>query len=368
MADVEATSRRSTFLSVLFPAWRWWIGTLANMVPLSAAPPMPKQLLCIRPTTDGVLEILNLRHRKVRQMARLGNMGDALTTSLKSLDRQRRRYNRSPVSGLVISSEEVLHRSLELPLSAERDLRDVLLHQIDRLTPYASDQACWTYGIRSQDHLARRMTVEICLVPRKRISGRLDTVHSFGFRPTTLAVLGSENRLEHLIPLSETRQTSRLRAALTINWLLVVLNVSLLIVLFGLPLSKLMSQKQALMAEIDAVKPQAEEVFRLRSQLERAEAEAGFLATRLRTIPETLSVLGELTRLLPDSVWLERMKIADRKLEIVGYGNKAASLIATLEASPMLREVQFRAPVTMVAKGGQERFHIGAVMMSEPQQ
>ncbi|MCR4265792.1 PilN domain-containing protein [Nitratireductor sp. ZSWI3] len=66
----------------------------------------------------------------------------------------------------------------------------------------------------------------------------------------------------------------------------------------------------------------------------------------------------ELTRLLPDSVWLTDLTVSENRLTLTGYSASAASLLPVLEVSPHFRNPTFTAPVVKVPGAEGERFTI----------
>lgn len=92
--------------------------------------------------------------------------------------------------------------------------------------------------------------------------------------------------------------------------------------------------------------PDVREVERVVTAAEHARREVetlrGFEAQHL----PTLSLLRELTELLPQDVWLTNVSVDRKGLELAGFANSASQLIPLLEASPTLERAEFTSPVT----------------------
>jgi Tfp pilus assembly protein PilN len=73
-----------------------------------------------------------------------------------------------------------------------------------------------------------------------------------------------------------------------------------------------------------------------------------------------LSVLEELTRILPDTARLTEFDQEGQRLRIAGVATDAAGLIPRLEASARFRDVRFLSQVMRVAETDTDRFEIGA--------
>ena len=61
---------------------------------------------------------------------------------------------------------------------------------------------------------------------------------------------------------------------------------------------------------------------------------------------------------LPDEAWLTELRLTGDQLVIAGFAARADGLIGLLDASPMLQEVRFAAPVTRDRPEAPERFQV----------
>ena len=76
--------------------------------------------------------------------------------------------------------------------------------------------------------------------------------------------------------------------------------------------------------------------------------------------PAAVTVLDELTRVLPDDSWLEQLTLRSAEVQLRGYSANASAVIALLEGSDVFENVEFRAPVTRLKTPPVERFNISA--------
>ena len=70
-----------------------------------------------------------------------------------------------------------------------------------------------------------------------------------------------------------------------------------------------------------------------------------------------LSVMKELTVLLPGNVWLKGLVLDENALEIRGEASTASDLISILESSEMFKDVEFSAPITRT-RNNKDKFTI----------
>jgi general secretion pathway protein L len=98
-------------------------------------------------------------------------------------------------------------------------------------------------------------------------------------------------------------------------------------------------------------------VDRLRKDLDRFEQESRFLGDRKDAAPPILTIVAELTRLLPDDTWLAALRTRRDTVEIVGQSTAAAGLLRRIEEAALFRNANFSSPVTR-ADDNLERFNL----------
>jgi general secretion pathway protein L len=71
-----------------------------------------------------------------------------------------------------------------------------------------------------------------------------------------------------------------------------------------------------------------------------------------------VSILEEMSRVIPDSTWLTDIEINGNEVVFSGYSESAAALIPLLEESKLFQSPTFRTPVVRVANQSGDRFTI----------
>lgn len=105
-------------------------------------------------------------------------------------------------------------------------------------------------------------------------------------------------------------------------------------------------------------KPEALKVEEMRKEMELLNKEAAFVDSFRNSKPLYMNMIKELTVILPDTVWLTRLRIAEGALNIEGYAPSANMLIPKLEASKYFRKVEFASPTFRDARQNMDRFQI----------
>ncbi len=96
----------------------------------------------------------------------------------------------------------------------------------------------------------------------------------------------------------------------------------------------------------------------LKKEIETLEGEIEAIETFKSKKPATLSILREMTLILPKNTWLSRLRIADPVADIEGYASSATELLPKLESSRYIRKVEFASPTFRDARMNADRFVI----------
>ena len=118
--------------------------------------------------------------------------------------------------------------------------------------------------------------------------------------------------------------------------------------------------------EIRRRKPEVEAIAKLQKQKDECCKEISALEKIRAGEISKMEVLEELTKILPDTVWIWNFKYSGKEIEISGFADSASNLIPLIDKSPLFEKVEFLAPVTKerLMKGTEmkeyERFKIKA--------
>ena len=97
---------------------------------------------------------------------------------------------------------------------------------------------------------------------------------------------------------------------------------------------------------LSAIAPAVDSTMAMRRDLQRARSAVAIMRRAERERSETLMLLGRLTGVLGDSVFLSALQLSpDASLRLVGYAPQATRVLAQLEKVKDLREARFEAPV-----------------------
>ena len=94
---------------------------------------------------------------------------------------------------------EVVIRQVELPLEVEENLEQVVRFQVSKLQPTDDVDTCFDYLLLERDEKAKKITLQIILVPRETIDRLLELLGHLGLHPSALRVstMGLHQLLRH---------------------------------------------------------------------------------------------------------------------------------------------------------------------------
>ncbi|MCG8693579.1 MAG: PilN domain-containing protein [Minwuiales bacterium] len=254
----------------------------------------------------------------------------------------------------------ILRRVIELPAATLENLREVLRFEMDRHTPFKSDDACFDYRLLDKGADRKTIRVDLAVASRADVNDALARLERWGLRPTVLTVAGggqSDWRPSFLPP---APHRSRWRAAAT--GLLGLAAVALLSLAVYLPLQQKRQELAGIQAELAEARSDALGTDELKARLATLADRGRYVVDRRRNWLAGVQLLDEVTRLLPDDTWVFQLGRRGNRLSISGYTESPAALIRLLEQSRFLREVGFGSPVMADPAIGGHRFNISAVI------
>ncbi len=341
-------------------AWRWWREGLLAWLPrrmhrwLAGS----SRRLVIRVDEGGYALVREAAGQAPQELDRL----DRLSPDWSGLAR-RFRAEQTRQLVLRVPADHALIRTLPLPLAAEKNLRQVMGFEMDRLTPFAAAQVYYDVIVLERQVEQRRLRVELTALPRTAVESVLAQLRQQGFSPDVLDVAGRRPEL-NLLPLEQ--RPRRGVWAKRIRTIVIAVAVLLIGAAALLPIWQQRLLAIEVTTRIDPVQKAANQALVLRDQLDRALEASNILSHKKQTLPPQVDVLRELTLILPNDTWLERLQIKGDSLQIIGQSAKASALIRLIEASPLFSSATFMSPVTTDPRTNKERFVLGARISKEP--
>lgn len=342
----------------------WWRGELASLIPASLrarmVPPRPALWLC--PDGQGNLAVWRGGESPER-LDLFGADEDARDLRARWLALQSRFEDGHPEIRLCLDRDEILEREVELPLAVESNLATALGYQIDQLTPFRPQQIVYDFQVVDRDAAHGRLKLDLRLVPVAHLEPVRERLAAIGIRPHAIDTLadGAESPSSegyNLLPEAERPRYVYARARL--NWILAGVGVLVLALVMAQSLYLRERSVERLQGEVAQLRAEADRVMGLQRQLEDSLSAANFLADRRRRQPIIIQVLDEISRILPDDIWLQQVQVQGDEIVMMGLADGSQRLIELLNDSPMLDDAEFRGAINVDPATGQERFNVRA--------
>lgn len=257
---------------------------------------------------------------------------------------------------LLLDSATVLSREVTLPKAAEANLAQVLSFEMDRQTPFKASAVYFDWAIRERT-ADGQLRLMLYVVPRAEVDGLLKRVAGPGLVLSGIDIHEGKNTLGlNLMPEDQRHRVVNSKARL--NYALGGAALALLVIAMGFSLYLRGHQVQELEEAIAEVRGEAMEVDRIRKQIEGASEAAGFLAMRRMSSPLAVELLADITRILPDDTYLDRLVIGRGSVQMQGKSRNAQQLIEQVNESELMEAAAFRGSTRLDARSGLEIFEI----------
>lgn len=344
-------------------AVRWWLRELARCVPTSLREAVGRRI--------QTLIVIYGHDQVILRSGRSGKAADIGAVDLNAASRQtiaaslRGKINlRRALVVLKLPATQVLRRRIALPLAALENLREVIGFELDRHTPLRADDVYYDYKVAERDSHGKRVLVDIVVAPRTIADRAIEALKAWGIAPDRLSVAdggpADDETINLLAAAVSTRQRTHILSR--VNSALVLLAVGLVATIIYLEFDR---QHQILAAYDDELAQQRAEGLAadtIKKQVADLLESGRYIQQRRQDAPLVVALLDELTRRIPDDIWLTQIRLQGDQLVLSGQAPSASVLIGLLEESPMLSQVRFTSPVTPDPKLGLERFNLSATV------
>jgi len=260
---------------------------------------------------------------------------------------------------LLLPADVVLRKELVLPIAAESNLRQALGFEMDRQTPFRANEVYFDYRVLARDRENGQIRLELVLCPRAAVDTLLGMLAPRGMTPSSadMEVDGLPAGLNLLPPELRYRFVNRRSR---INILLGLAGATLLALVMAQSLWLREHQVEQLEDAISEVQVEARRVQGIRSQIEDASEAAGFMLKQRNAFQPTVKVMAEVTRVLPDDTFLDRLRVWEGSVQMQGKSDNAQRLIGIINESPMFENASFRGSTRRDSRSGKEIFDLNS--------
>jgi general secretion pathway protein L len=340
--------------------FRWWIEELRLAMPDAWQQRIQYALRRVTLSTQGDLVEVGIdNNRKLKPLLTLSGDQDVSLQQQQVEDLLVEEELIEAPRFLLLQLDSVLNTEVRLPAAAEPNLAQVLAFEMDRQTPFRATDVYYDWNILDRGGESGQIRLELYVAPRSEVDALIQAVSGRGFQLTGVDIVDGDNTLglNLLPPDRRSRVTNR---RVRFNMALGAVCVVLLALVMAQSLSLRSHQVHELEEAILAVQGEARAVTRIKEQIEDNSEAAGFLAKKRAETPLSIAVLADITRILPDDTYLDRLVISKTSVQMQGKSQNAQQLIEMVNESPLLDEAAFRGSTRLDARSGLEIFEVNA--------
>jgi general secretion pathway protein L len=335
------------FAEPLVDALRWWLRALASIFARGPEPFAPGAIR-LRPSNGG-FSVIGPDGAVLHHLATAAPS----TGALEAIRRARRRY-------LDLDDETVLSVKATLPAAARGDLRDAIALRMAELTPFSEDEVLFDLGMPSR-HGPDTVSVRAFVVPRDAVATAVDELVRLGI-PID-GIIASETEevtgtgAPDFAPEIPRRRAARRGLAFALACMFLASSTAWL---HWTVVERQQHIRDTLRTAVAASLDKVRRANALDTEIVGLTASLSSPFARRADQVSPLELLDGISEILPDDAYLTGFRWSDGQVVMTGMAGDASALIRILEASPLLSEVRFSAPVARDARLNRDRFSVTA--------
>ena len=341
----------------------WWKSSLLELLPAGLGTRLAggRELELILSEQDAELrEEGKLVTRLTLPEGRLELLAGGLTERVQAGDRV----------SLCVPPSQVLMRRLDLPVSAEKNLGELLGYEMDTFTPFDARKVYFDYRLEQRNSATGTIQVQLYVLLREPLDALSAALAGRGARIGAVKVLArpadaaGRARPEPGVDLAPAAWRRAPRG----GWRLApYLVLALLLANLIYPFVGQYRLAQELEQEAAVLRQQLNELRKRNAGVYQGREAAAWILQRREEQARVMDVLDTLTRILPDHTHLSELSLKDGRIEITGSSAEASALPALIEAAGFV-QARFTAAITPDPRSGAERFSLQMRLKPAPEE
>src|SRR4030095_1798250 len=165
----------------------WWLGELIACVPyrLRRLPRRKSSVLIVTPSIDCVHFCVR-RDGQIRPLGQIPTRPASRHALADLLGGALLRFSEIVVN---VPADNVLRRSLRLPLETTENLREVLAFEMERYTPFKASEVAYDYRVTATDIAIRKVAVDLAILPRTTFEQATSIADLFGLAADRIGIV-----------------------------------------------------------------------------------------------------------------------------------------------------------------------------------
>ncbi len=254
---------------------------------------------------------------------------------------------------LRFSGEHAIVKHLRLPSAAQDVLPAILRNKVESLAPWPLQESLWGYRV-SDNAAPGEISVIVGIVSRKNAHHTVKQLHKGGVEIHRMEVAGPHSGNDIILDFGKETREKRLRSIVTSAMASLALCAT---ALGGFGSYLAISNDKAIQdvrTDMDRTRLALQGVGAVSQDVRLAGANAIF--EDKQKSPPFVVLLDELSKAVPDGIWLENINLENGKLLVTGRGVYPDKLVQSLEVSPFFAKVSFASAIQRDAENGTDVF------------
>jgi general secretion pathway protein L len=310
----------------------WWAGELAQLLPAGGRG-LPRGDFIVALYDGTTMQLAASGRRGVEELGVVDcPAGERGLDRNAALLAEQVRHSGLPLV-LRLAPELGLEAFDRLPRAARKELRQIVANRLDGLTPWNADAVLFdTIAVSPADD--DMLDVVLAVAPRRIVQRATETLEQLGLAPDVIDLGDGDSMAPPTHDLGRAGHRRHLPRFVPIAaglFVFAALAAGIFAYFDARAREAALEQRRSYAAMLEQ---RLEDLPSLRARIGDLESEGRAVLERHLARPSALLTIETLSRLLPDSVWLESLTLAEDRLQLAGYGSDAAQLPSLLEGHP----------------------------------
>jgi len=260
---------------------------------------------------------------------------------------------------LRLKAGQGLKKIVTLPAAAKENLTQVIVFEMDKITPFKEEQVYFSVRPLVSEH-KDFIKVLLVLTLKEELNPILQQLKQVNVFPSVVEYAEASHSGEsggyNLLPESERPVKNKMTQILfwVSGFILLMLTVAALVY----PVWRMGEAVDGLRTELRQIEKQSHSIQARQLATDNIVDETERLIQSKNNSASLTGLLNTLSQLIPSDTWLTHFKYDKGQLQIQGQSPAASALISILEAAPLFNNARFVSPLTQDKKTGLERFQI----------
>lgn len=343
----------------------WWLSELKAMIPVGVRSWFVGDTTLVDVKVDGAsIKVLPADGKAVVESV---NVADAKSSAVLLAMRA---SGRDSVR-LLLTSDQLLVKRLQLPMAIEENLREAIGFELDRYTPFKADQAYYDARVLRRDTNKESIEVQLGVAPRAVVDPLLATLRrvdlSVGAVGAAKGVASGDDF--DLLPAGE-RPAQKWGKHLKLNAVLLAVALGLALIALLLPIWQKREKVLELIPQVAKASAEFTGSQRQYDEYSKLAGQYNYITGKKHAQQPVLVIMEELARISPDTTYFQSLELKStgkiREVTMLGEAQSASKVLEGLEQSPLFQNASQRAQTTRGSQPNTERYHVSTEVKAKP--